>query len=119
MSDDSVIGRRLLHDDDGTAWRDWFAATGLKGFDQARHQYFTDYSLTLAAAQAGDGVALGVPAFIEPELRTGRLARVGSTSVVLGTYWLLASRDRATREPRDAFVKWLSEVLALTSWGSL
>jgi LysR family transcriptional regulator, glycine cleavage system transcriptional activator len=109
-SDQSVIGLRLLHDDDGTAWRDWFEAAGLPGFDRATHQYFTDYSLVLAAAQAGHGVALGIAEFIEPELRSRRLTKVGLTSVALGTYWLLESRDRATRQPRAAFVKWLSEI---------
>lgn len=110
LPDRSVLGLRLLHDDDGTAWRDWFKAAGLPGFDQATHQYFTDYSLVLAAAQAGDGVALGIAEFIEPELRSRRLTKVGLTSVALGTYWLLESRDRATREPRAAFIKWLDEI---------
>jgi len=115
--DSSVIGQRLIHDDDGTAWREWFAAAGLDGFEQARHQYFTDYSLALVAAQAGDGIALGVPAFIETELRTGTLVKLGATNVTLGTYWLLESRVPATRAARSAFVKWLDELLGSVTLG--
>ena len=115
LLDACVVGRRLLHDDDGTAWREWFDAAGLPGFDQAKHQYFTDYSLALVTAQAGDGVALGVPEFVAPELQSGRLVKLGATSVALGSYWLLESRDRATRASRAAFVEWLDGLLAATS----
>jgi LysR family glycine cleavage system transcriptional activator len=105
--DTEVLGRVLLHDDDGRAWRTWFAVAGLDGFDLARHQYFSDYSLLLEAAQAGTGVALGATAFIQPALASGRLVQLGRSRLVFGTYWLLETRDRATRKLRDAFVRWL------------
>ena len=106
-----MLGRLLLHDDDGRAWRSWFAAAGFDGFDLARHQYFSDYSLLLEAAQAGTGVALGATAFVQPELASGRLVQLGRTRVVFGTYWLLETRDRATRKLRDSFVRWLQAEL--------
>jgi LysR family glycine cleavage system transcriptional activator len=109
--DTEVLGRLLLHDDDGHAWRSWFAVAGLDGFDLARHQYFSDYSLLLEAAQEGPGVALGATAFIQPELTAGRLVQLGRTRVFFGTYWLLETRDRATRRSRGAFVRWLNAEL--------
>jgi LysR family transcriptional regulator, glycine cleavage system transcriptional activator len=105
--DRAVLGRRLLHDDDGRAWRDWFAAAGLQGFEQAQHQYFSDYSLALAAALQGEGVALGAPPFIAAELRSGRLAQLGRTRVAFGSYWLLESRERSSAALRAAFSGWL------------
>ena len=75
--DAAVLGHRLLHDDNGSAWRSWFTAAGLEGFERAKHLYFTDYSLTITAALRGQGIALGAAAFIETELKTGRLAQVG------------------------------------------
>jgi LysR family glycine cleavage system transcriptional activator len=105
--DAEVLGRLLLHDDDGRAWRTWFAVAGLDGFDRARHQYFSDYSLVLEAAQQGTGVALGATAFIQAELSAGRLVQLGRSRVNFGTYWLLETRDRATRKEREAFEKWL------------
>jgi len=65
----------------------------------------------LEAAQAGTGVALGATAFIQPELASGRLVQLGRSRVVFGTYWLLETRDRATRKLRDAFVRWLQAEL--------
>jgi LysR family glycine cleavage system transcriptional activator len=105
--DQAVTAYRLLHDDNGSAWRSWFEAAGLAGFERARHLYFTDYSLAIAAAERGQGVALGAAAFIEPELRSGRLAQIGGTRVPFGEYFLLESRERATAALRDAFVRWL------------
>jgi DNA-binding transcriptional LysR family regulator len=106
--DTAVLGHRLLHDDNGKSWRSWFNAAGLEGFEQARHLYFTDYSLTLAAAMRGQGIALGTAAFIESELKTGRLVQVGNTRVPLGEYLLLESSERSTASVRRAFVEWLA-----------
>jgi LysR family transcriptional regulator, glycine cleavage system transcriptional activator len=110
--DAAVLGRRLLHDDDGRAWRSWFAAARLDGFERAQHQYFSDYSLALTAAQQGEGIVLGAPAFIEQELRSGRLVQLGRTRVAFGTYWLLEARDRSTAALRAVFVRWLNAELA-------
>src|ERR1700730_7000353 len=48
-SDSDVLTFRLLHDDDGSEWRRWFAAAGLAGFDAAKHLHFNDSSLALTA----------------------------------------------------------------------
>ncbi len=106
-SDADVMGHRLLHDDDGTAWRDWFRAAGLAGYDQAKHLRFNDSSLVLTAALRGQGVALSPPLYVGAELKAGRLARIGETAVRFGDYWLLEATDRATAKARAAFVGWL------------
>jgi LysR family transcriptional regulator, glycine cleavage system transcriptional activator len=105
--DTAVLGHRLLHDDNGKAWRSWFEAAGLEGFDAAKHLYFTDYSLALAAALRGQGIALGTDAFIAAELKTGRLVQLGATRVPFGQYLLLESHERSTATMRQAFVGWL------------
>jgi LysR family transcriptional regulator, glycine cleavage system transcriptional activator len=108
--DAAVLGHRLLHDDDGSAWRNWFNVAGLvEGFETAKHLYFTDYSLAITAAVRGQGIALGATGFIETELKTGRLAPLGRTRVQCGTYFLLESSDRSTAPVRAAFVSWLDE----------
>jgi LysR family glycine cleavage system transcriptional activator len=110
--DTAVLGHRLLHDDDGAAWRSWFTAAGLPGFEQARHLHFTDYSLALAAAERGQGVALGSAVFIESELKSGRLAEVGRTRVPFGEYLLLEGGGRNTQALRTLFSRWLETELA-------
>ncbi len=110
--DSAVLGHRLLHDDDGEAWRSWFTAARLPGFEQARHLHFTDYSLALAAAERGQGVALGSAVFIEAELKAGRLAEIGRTRVPFGEYLLLEGGGRSTQPLRAAFTRWLQAELA-------
>jgi len=51
LDDRAVEGRRLLHDDGGSAWRRWFSAARLPEFERARHQFFDDYSLASSAAR--------------------------------------------------------------------
>jgi LysR family transcriptional regulator, glycine cleavage system transcriptional activator len=109
--DDAVLEYRLLHDDDGKEWRRWFAAAGLDGFERAKHLYFSDYSLAIAAALRRQGVALGTPPFIAAELKSGRLARIGTTHIGFGDYFLLESTDRATAAMRGAFVRWIESEL--------
>jgi len=106
-SDGDVVGYRLLHDDDGTAWRSWFEAAGVAGYDEAKHLRFNDSSLVLTAALRGQGVALSTPIYIGSELEAGRLVRLGRTSVTFGDYWLLEASDRAAAKARAAFVGWL------------
>jgi LysR family glycine cleavage system transcriptional activator len=96
-----------MHDDNGSAWRSWFTAAGLDGFDRAKHLYFTDCTLTIAAALRGQGIALGAPGFIDAELESGELAQLGQTRVPFGQYILLESSERSTAPIRAAFVSWL------------
>ena len=112
--DAAVLGHTLLHDDDGTAWRGWFAAAGLEGFETARHQYFTDYSVALDAAQQGQGVVLGTRLFIDAELRGGQLVQLGQTRVPCGDYWLLQARQRSSSAARHAFCRWLDAEIGVS-----
>jgi LysR family glycine cleavage system transcriptional activator len=105
-SDGDILAFRLLHDDDGSEWLRWFAAAGLDGFDSAKHIHFNDSSLALTAVLRGQGVALTAPFYVRSQLRSGRLVRIGRTSVTFGDYWLLEATDRATVKARAAFIEW-------------
>jgi LysR family glycine cleavage system transcriptional activator len=107
-SDTAVLGHRLLHDDDGSQWRSWFAAAGLSGYEQAKHIHFNDSSLVVTAVLRGQGVALSAPLYLRSQLKNQRLVRLGRTPITFGDYWLLESADRASAEVRAAFVDWLT-----------
>jgi LysR family glycine cleavage system transcriptional activator len=107
-SDSAVLGHRLLHDDDGSLWRSWFAAAGLPGYEQAKHIHFNDSSLVVTAVLRGQGVALTAPLYLRSQLRAQRLVRLGRTPITFGDYWLLESADRASTKVRAAFVDWLT-----------
>jgi LysR family transcriptional regulator, glycine cleavage system transcriptional activator len=116
--DKDVMAFRLLHDDDGTEWRRWFAAAGLDGFDAAKHLYINETALVLTAALRGQGAAVSASIYLHAQLKSGRLKRIGRTRVVLGDYWLLTSSDRAGAQARAAFVSWFdAEAKTLLSPG--
>lgn len=104
--DRDVLEHRLLHDDDGTTWRNWFTKAGLAGYEAAKHLHFNDFSLVLTAALRGQGVALTSPIYVGSKLESGRLVRIGKTVVTFGDYWLLEGSDRAGAKARAAFVEW-------------
>lgn len=71
----------LLHDSDPTGWRAWFDAQGIALRPRAQDRRFEDYTLVLAAAEAGLGVALARSPFSDAYLRRGGLVRVGRHAV--------------------------------------
>ena len=105
--DGEVVGHRLLHDDDGAGWRNWFSAAGLGGYEKAKHLHFNESSLVLTAALRGQGVALSAPIYSGSDLKAGRLVRLGQTTVPFGDYWLVEAVDRGSAKARAAFVEWL------------
>jgi LysR family glycine cleavage system transcriptional activator len=111
-ADTDVLHYRLLHDDDGTAWRLWFASAGLPHDDRLRHLHLNDASLAVTAALRGQGTALSAPLYIDADLKAGRLRRLGQTEVTFGDYWLLEATGRAVAKARSAFLKWLDSEVA-------
>jgi LysR family glycine cleavage system transcriptional activator len=111
--DRDVLRYRLLHEDDGSAWRAWFASAGLDPPAQVKQLHLGDEGLALTAALRGLGVALGVLPFIGPDLRGRRLMQLGRTRSPFGEYWVLEAPGRATGAARRAFVAWLELELQL------
>lgn len=53
-----IANMTLLHDSDATGWRHWLDAQGVKFRQKPSDRRFEDYSIGLAAAEAGLGVLL-------------------------------------------------------------
>ena len=98
----------LLHEDDGAYWRQWLAAAGVPEVDASRGLRFDDTHLALAAAEAGQGVALGDEALAAAALAEGRLVRLFRTEVATDkAYWLVHPPEAATQPKVAAFRDWL------------
>lgn len=104
----------LLHIDDPDglwpwmSWRAWLEVTGLPELRPTGNLRFTNYSEVIAAAIAGQGVAIGRSPLVREALRAGDLvplfAREHESS---RTYYLLASRSAAARPEVMRFVEWI------------
>lgn len=98
----------LLHDDDHVVWRDWLAATGIKGIDADRGTFFVDSSLLVQAAVAGQGVALARSVLVRDELAAGRLVKPFELSLPAEfAYYIVCPEYAAERPKIAAFREWL------------
>lgn len=98
---------RLLHEDDGTQWQQWFAeAGGVSG--GVENIYFEDFGMVLQAAREGFGVALSDETVSARDLDEGRLICPLPISVpALHNYYVVCSKSARERPEVQAFIDWL------------
>jgi len=99
----------LLHDDDHEPWRRWLHAAGVEDrVDPERGPVFTDGSLMVQAAIAGQGVALARSVLAADGLAAGCLVRPFALSLPAEqAYYLVCPETTAERPKIVAFRDWL------------
>ena len=100
----------LLHDRDRAGWRKWLSAmdVSLGEFDLDHGPIFSDTSLVIDAAVAGQGVALARSALAALDLQAGRLCRpVPDTMSARFAYWIVCPKPRAQSPQIERFRQWL------------
>lgn len=98
----------LLHDDGPDDWQAWLNAAGVSGVDATRGPVFTDASMVIQAAVAGQGVALARGALASGDLAAGTLVRPFRLSLPAeNAYWVVCPPAAAMRPKIAAFREWL------------
>ncbi|GAB3791138.1 transcriptional regulator GcvA [Dyella agri] len=102
----------LTHDmllrDDFFSWSRWSEQTGSAHPLQPSGPLYSDSSLLLQAAEAGQGIALGRSVLVEDALASGRLVRIGSQSLKAdGAYYLVRSSSAPATPAMNPFRSWL------------
>lgn len=98
----------LLHEDSDQYWRDWLSAAGASGVEAHRGPRFDTAHMALAAAAAGQGVALADDALAAADLADGRLVRLFDVATPTdGGYWLVTPPRAVDRPKVEAFRSWL------------
>ena len=111
-SADDLAGYVLVHDRDRRVWADWLRAVGAEAevFDLDRGPVFSQTSLAIDAAVAGQGIALARSALASLDLRDGRLIRpLPDTVPAEFAYWIVYPKSGAKRPKIRRFQKWLLE----------
>jgi LysR family glycine cleavage system transcriptional activator len=99
----------LIHED-GTEvdWGMWLRAAGVSGVDASRGVKYSHSNLTIQAAIANDGVALGRSALIEEDLAAGRLVKPFDIKLQSElAYYLVLPPGALARPKIAAFRDWL------------
>jgi len=111
-----LLQHQLLHDIDAhpsqpwMSWRNWFAREGLDPALAERGLSFTDSNVLMAAAIAGQGVALGRAPHLGEQLARGHLVRLFEQSwLAEWRYYIVAPAAQLQRPPVQALVSWLQE----------
>jgi DNA-binding transcriptional LysR family regulator len=88
-------------------WKPWFQASGLAGMRMKNTLRFSQYSDVVAAAVAGQGVAIGRLPLLAELLRDGRLVAPFSGAASRLGYFVRLSERGAGNPNARAFVDWL------------
>jgi LysR family glycine cleavage system transcriptional activator len=106
--EDLVAAPRIGADRD---WAQWFEAAGVvppPGDSHAPRLVADVQTFEVAAAIAGQGVALASPILFAGELAAGRLAPASPVPIkVFGDYWVVCPQERARTHKVRAFRDWL------------
>jgi DNA-binding transcriptional LysR family regulator len=102
----------LLHYAERPYWSAWLRGAGLDPTIGEVGPRFSESAITLAAAEAGQGVAIGRTSLVADALRTHRLVRPFEGSVDDGVRYFLVVRETMRKNPLvNAFADWLIESL--------
>jgi LysR family glycine cleavage system transcriptional activator len=105
----------LLHDtvsgsDDSPDWRFWLKRAGVDGVNPDRGPGYSDSGMVLAAAIAGQGVALGRSSLSDDDVAAGLLVKpFGPTLATRHAYYLASPEVIADRPKIRLFRDWLLE----------
>jgi LysR family glycine cleavage system transcriptional activator len=99
----------LLHDTmTDLTWSDWLRAAAVVDFDTSAGPVISHSALTVDAAVAGEGVALGRSPLVADDLAAGRLVRPFETTLVSNWgYYVICLPDRAAEPKIRAFRDWV------------
>jgi LysR family glycine cleavage system transcriptional activator len=107
---DDLAGHTLIHDRDRKGWAMWLAAVGatVERFDLRHGPVFSQTSLAIDAAVAGQGIALARSALAMLDLAAGRLIRPVRNAVpATFAYWIVCPQPHAGRPKVERFRQWL------------
>lgn len=103
-----LLRMRLLHLATFEDWTRWFAKAGADSSEAETGIVFADMNLVLAAATAGQGVAMGDELTCAPALAAGQLVRPWDFSIkAMRAYYLVMDPKKAEHPGIEAFRAWL------------
>ena len=106
----------LLHLEDDDDWTRWFGATGVVPSNLGQGVVFSDMNLVLAAASAGQGIAMGDELTCQQALETGRLVRPFDLAIRSSRgYYFVMQHQRVANAAALAFSDWLKSRLVQTA----
>ena len=93
-------------------WIDWFAQTGTRPAHARASLRFTYFTDALAAARAGEGIAMGWQMLVGDDLLNGRLIKLGNREITSdATFNLVAAKLAKPSQQVELVKSWLAQEL--------
>lgn len=103
-----LVHHTLLHQDSHGDWRTWLLAAGVQGVEPTRGPVYTEGSMLVQAAVAGQGVALARGVLAGDALTAGRLVQPFELRLPTEyAYYIVSPESKADRAKIVAFTEWL------------
>ncbi|WP_225770377.1 LysR substrate-binding domain-containing protein [Inquilinus sp. Marseille-Q2685] len=112
-SPEGLLQAPLLHDSDLTGWRAWFGSCGITLKPRPQDRRFEDYTLVLAAAQAGLGIALARAPFSDRAVEAGGLIRLGGHEAPSPLAYHLLTRTGGARPAVQVLMQRMIDLAAM------
>lgn len=104
-----LLDAPLIHDERPIGWADWLRGAGVDANGSWHGSNFSDSDLALAAAELGQGVALGSLPLVEAAITTRSLTRPYDYALETGRAWYaLSTQDRLKDIDVQGVWDWLS-----------
>lgn len=109
-----LVGASLLHEENDSQCRAWFAAQGVQITGTIRGPRMWHADVAIEAARRGQGIALANPFLLGDDFETGRLVKVlpSAVDVTLGAYVLSARADSWHSPCVARFRRWIRDVIS-------
>lgn len=105
---------RLLCDDCPLEWNTWARLAGVDTAEFKHETYFSDSNLMLAAAIAGQGIAIGRSSLVAADIAAGRLVRLFDLIAPAEYAYYMVTASGSKKSPALlAFEQWLRREAAL------
>jgi len=105
---EDIAKHTLLHEYNDITWSRWFASIGLVNIKARQEVYFDGAHLSLSAARAGYGIALGDMPTIIDDLKSGKLVQLFKTNIPATFPYYLIAEPKSTQSASAAKMEeWL------------
>ena len=118
----ALLALPLLQDEIATlapglpSWSAWFAAAGVRRAREKRGPQFESLHMALAAAQSGQGVALGLTPLVNDDIDAGRLVRLFDIEIPSAfAFWFVCRADRLKQRKIADFRAWVIDEMKYCS----
>lgn len=108
-SAEDLLKYRLLHEDKGELWAQWFEVADCTGFSQPEKPSSQPSLLAIEGALAGHGVVLTSPELVADDVKNKQLRRLSDISLKIGGYYIMYHKRSLRRISEIRFRDWLIE----------